>query len=279
MHHYIKNLLIFIPLICSGQLFTSGALRNVIFAFLSFCFTSSAVYFINDINDIKNDRNHPVKCKRPIAAGMISKRAAVIFTIVLISAAILFEALCFKLSASLLLLLYFVLNILYSSGLKNIPLLDVTILVSGFLIRTVFGSMVTGISISNWLYLVVISTSFYFGFGKRKNELLRQKDNNTRSVIKNYPLSFLEKNMYVCMALDFIFYALWTVDKNTVALYQNSKLIWTVPIVMIIFMKYSLTIEGNSDGDPVEVLLHDKVLIALTVGYLMLMFGLLYFVH
>ena len=279
MHHYIKNLLIFIPLICSGQLFTSGALRNVIFAFLSFCFTSSAVYFINDINDIKNDRNHPIKCKRPIAAGMISKRAAVIFTIVLISAAILFEALCFKLSASLLLLLYFVLNILYSSGLKNIPLLDVTILVSGFLIRTVFGSLVTGISISNWLYLVVISTSFYFGFGKRKNELQRQKDNNTRSVIKKYPLSFLEKNMYVCMALDFIFYALWTVDKNTVALYQNSKLIWTVPIVMIIFMKYSLTIEGNSDGDPVEVLLHDKVLIALTVGYLMLMFGLLYFVH
>ena len=78
------------------------------------------------------------------------------------------------------------------------------------------------------------------------------------------------------MALIFVFYALWTVDEKTIAVYHTSGLIWTVPVVMLIFMKYSLTVEGNSDGDPVEVLIHDKILVGLCVLYLILMFVLLY---
>ena len=80
----------------------------------------------------------------------------------------------------------------------------------------------------------------------------------------------------MCMALIFVFYALWTVDEKTIAVYHTSGLIWTVPVVMLIFMKYSLTVEGNSDGDPVEVLIHDKILVGLCVLYLILMFVLLY---
>ena len=85
--------------------------------------------------------------------------------------------------------------------------------------------------------------------------------------------------MYVCMAIVFVFYALWTVDEKTIVLYQNSRLIWTVPFLMLIFMKYSLTIEGDSDADPVEVLLHDKVLIVLSTAYLAAMFALLYLIR
>ena len=278
VHHYIKNLLVFVPLVCSGRFTDPDRLFHSFFAFLSFCFISSAVYIINDIRDIEKDRNHPAKRNRPIAAGRISVKAAVCFAGILIALAILFNFLCFKPFATVLLVLYFLLNLGYSFGMKNIPLLDITILAAGFLIRTLYGSVVTGIEMSDWLYLVILSAAFYLGLGKRRNELKRQGNEDTREVIRKYSLSFLDSNMYICMALVFVFYALWTMDAKTIEAYHGSRLIWTVPLVMLIFMKYSMTVEGNSDGDPVEVLIHDKVLIGLCVLYLLLMVALLYLI-
>ncbi len=276
VHHYIKNILVLIPLACSGQFFSREKLIPSIYAFLSFCFISSAIYFINDIRDIEKDRNHPVKRSRPIAAGQISVKSAVVFTALLTAAAIVFNVLCFNLYASLLLILYFAINLGYSFGLKNVPLLDIAILAAGFLIRALYGSVITGIQISNWLYLVIISAAFYLGLGKRRNESAKHTEDETRKVIKKYPFAFLDNNMYVCMALIFVFYSLWTVDEKTIAVYHSNNLIWTVPIVMLIFMKYSLTVEGKSDGDPVEVLVHDKALLGLCSLYVIIMFLLLY---
>jgi 4-hydroxybenzoate polyprenyltransferase len=278
VHHYIKNLLVFIPLVCNGHILDSDKLLPSVYAFFSFCFLSSAIYFINDIRDVEKDRNHPTKCNRPIAAGKIPIRSAIICAVALILLAILFNSLCFNPFATVLLMLYFLLNLGYSFGLKNVPLLDITILAAGFLIRAVYGSVVTGIEMSDWLYLVILSAAFYFGLGKRRNELKKQ-GNNTRDVIRKYPISFLESNMYVCMALVFVFYALWTMDAKTVEAYHGSRLIWTVPMVMLIFMKYSMTVEGNSDGDPVEVLIHDRVLLGLCAIYLLLMLALLYIIR
>ena len=277
MHHYIKNLLVFVPLACSGRIFDFDRLSASAFAFLSFCFMSSAIYCVNDIRDVDKDRNHPIKSKRPIASGAIGINSAIAFSVFLFLASIGFNCLCFNVYSSLLLMVYAIINIGYSFGLKNIPLLDVAILVAGFLIRALYGSIVTEIQISNWLYLVVISVAFYLGLGKRRNELTRQAQKDTRKVIKKYPFAFLDRNMYMCMALIFVFYALWTVDEKTISVYRSYGLIWTVPIVMLIFMKYSLTIEGKSDGDPVEVLIHDKALVGLCVFYLFLMFALLYY--
>ncbi len=279
VHHYIKNLLVFVPLICSGQILDPDKLLPSFYAFLSFCFISSAVYFINDIRDAEKDRNHPTKCNRPIAAGQISVRSAVIFTVVLILLAVLFNCLCFHPLSTALLAVYFLLNLGYSLGLKNIPLLDVTILAAGYLIRAMYGSVVTGIEMSDWLYLVIISAAFYLGLGKRRNELKKQGSEDTREVIRKYSFSFLDSNMYICMALVVVFYALWTMDAKTIEAYHGSRMVWTVPVVMLIFMKYSMTVEGNSDGDPVEVLLHDKVLLGLCAFYLLLMLALLYVIR
>jgi len=279
VHHYIKNLLVFVPLICSGQILDPDKLLPSIYAFFSFCFLSSAIYFINDIRDIEKDRNHPTKCNRPIAAGKISVRSAKICAVVLILLAVLFNCLCFKPFATVLLALYFLLNLGYSFGLKNIPLLDITILAAGFLIRALYGSVVTGIEMSDWLYLVILSAAFYLGLGKRRNELKKQGNQDTREVIRKYSFSFLDSNMYICMGLVFVFYALWTMDAKTFEAYHGNRLIWTVPLIMLIFMKYSMTVEGNSDGDPVEVLLHDKVLLGLCALYLLLMLALLYVIR
>ena len=278
VHHYIKNLLIFVPLACSGKLFNFEKISITVFAFLSFCFISSAIYIINDIQDIEKDKKHPVKCNRPIAKGIITVKSAIICVMFLILSSIAFNILCKSLFSSLLLTLYFLINLGYSFGLKNIPLLDIIILVTGFLIRVLYGAIVTNINISNWLYLVVISVSFYLGLGKRRNELNKYNGEKTRNVIQKYSLNFLNHNMYMCMTLIFVFYALWTVDEVTMITYHNAPLIWTVPVVILIFMKYSLTIEGDSEGDPVEVLIHDKVLIILCILYLLLMSTLLYII-
>ena len=171
VHHYIKNFLIFGALACSGNFFCKDKLITTILGFISFCLISSVIYIINDINDIEKDKLHPTKKNRPLASGEISKFNGIITAIIIATAGIIFNLSIFKISSSLLLLLYFVLNLGYSLGLKNIPIIDITILVSGFLIRVLYGAWITNIDISNWLYLTVIAASFYFALGKRRNEL------------------------------------------------------------------------------------------------------------
>ena len=274
-HHYIKNILIFAALVCSGQLFDPEKLISGILGFAAFCLVSSVVYIINDIRDVEKDRNHPTKCRRPIASGAVSPRNAGILAAALLFGAIFCNLLVFQWMASLLLALYLALNLAYSFGLKNIPIVDITILVAGFLIRILYGALVTDIVISNWLYLTVIALAFYFALGKRRNELKQLKDGQTRKVLEAYPVDFLDKTMNMCLTLAIVFYSLWSMADSTVAAY-GQQLVFTVPIVMLIVMKYSLNIEGESDGDPVEVLVHDKVLLLLCLVYFSAMFLILY---
>lgn len=277
VHHYVKNLLVFAALACSGQLFVLGKLTIAAAAFLAFCMVSSAVYIINDICDREKDAKHPTKCKRPIASGEISVKAAWVLTAGLLVCAAVCNSFAFHSSSSLLLLGYLVLNLAYSFRLKHVPIVDVAILVSGFLIRIVYGAIVTDITISSWLYLTVIAAAFYFALGKRRNELRQTEDDETRPVLKAYPMKFLDMNMGMCLTLTNVFYALWSIDEKTTASYQTDSLLFTVPIVLLITMKYSLDVEGDSDGDPVEVLLHDKLLLSLVILYLIIMLFILYF--
>lgn len=276
VHHYLKNFLVFAALACSGQMFNTGKLFMGVFAFISFCMLSSVIYIINDIRDKEKDKKHPTKSKRPIASGSVSVKNAGILATILFVIAMIFNAFTYNTTATLLLLLYFILNLLYSFGLKNIPIVDISILVSGFLIRVLYGASVTGITVSNWLYLTIIALSFYFALGKRRNELKQINDGATRQVLKSYPVAFLDKNMNTFLTLANVFYALWSMDEKTKIFYNNEYLVFTVPIVFLITMKYSLNIEGESDGDPVEVLIHDKVLLTLCVLYAASMFMILY---
>ncbi len=275
VRHYVKNFLVFAALACSGQLFNIEKLTTGIVAFIAFCMVSSVVYIINDIRDREKDRKHPIKSKRPIAAGTVSVKNAWKMVVVLLVLAIICNSITFRVIPTLLLLLYLVLNLAYSFGLKNIPIVDITILVAGFLIRILYGAFVVEITISNWLYLTVLAVSFYFALGKRRNELKKIGNGETRKVLKEYPVNFLDKNMYMCLALTNVFYALWSMDKASDPA-GDSSLILTVPLVLLITMKYSMNIEGESDGDPVEVLLRDKVLLVLCSVYLITMFVILY---
>ena len=277
IHHYLKNGLIFLPIVFSGNLLDKNDFIKVILGFLAFSFAASIVYIINDIQDVESDRMHEVKCKRPIASGAVSLIEAWVLVAIL-SALIIFLISLIKintLGAFIIVGTYIGINIMYSMGLKNKPLIDIAILAFGFLLRVIFGSVIIGVVTSNWLYLTVMAMSFYLGLGKRRNEIIKQ-GSNSRKVLKYYTKDFLDKNMYMCLAITVVFYSLWTVDINTIARLSNENLVWTVPLVILICMKYSLNVEGNSHGDPVDVVLGDRVLLALIAIYAFVTFILIY---
>ena len=170
--HYLKNFLIFLPLIFSGNIFDKAKLLSCVFAFLAFSAASSVVYIINDIKDREKDRQHEVKKTRPIASGKVSVKQAVVIALFCVLVSYIFAALSiesFSHVSFLYIIIYVLLNIAYSFGLKNIPLLDLSILVSGFLLRVLYGASIIDVSVSNWLYLTVISAAFYLGLGKRRD--------------------------------------------------------------------------------------------------------------
>ena len=276
--HYIKNFLVFVSVFFTQNLFNVPLLLRVGVGFVSFCLLSSVIYIMNDINDVEADRNHEVKRNRPIASGQVSIPAAYVLAAVLLVTAFVICVLSkFTVPCFIVMVCYFLVNLGYSMGLKNVPILDIVLLVSGFLLRVLFGAAIIGSSVSSWVYLTVIALSFYLGLGKRRNELNKAgTSGSTRKVLQFYTYAFLDKFMYLCLTLAIAFYALWSADEAIAVKYGTDKLIWTVPFVIVLMMKYSADIESGSYGDPVDVILHDKVLVILALIFGATLFGLVY---
>ncbi|MGN1389219.1 MAG: decaprenyl-phosphate phosphoribosyltransferase [Bulleidia sp.] len=271
--HYIKNLIVLFPLFFSEQLLTAPIERqNALLGFLAMCMAASAIYVINDLHDIEKDRNHPTKCRRPLASGEVSPSEAYVLLAVLLVLCVFFSVLIGNLAGALILVLYLFLNLCYSNGLKNQPVIDVVILVSGYVLRLLYGALITQIKVSDWLFLTVMCGSFFLGFGKRRNEFQIQRgDETSRPVLKRYSLNFLDKNMYCFMTLTDMFYSLWVIEK------ENNLLFWSIPLFFLILMIYSFDVEGNADGDPVEVILGDRKILLLAVIYAVLVICGVYF--
>lgn len=271
--HYVKNFLIFLPLLFSKQLLNGdGRLWNTAWAFVAFCLLASAIYLFNDIRDKEKDRHHPTKKNRPIASGRVSVPVAwAVFAVLLFigSGVACYVSYCSSWLVLVVLALYVGLNVLYSLRLKNVPVLEIGILAAGFMMRVMLGGYAAHVVVSDWLYLTILAASFYMGLGKRRNELQSNGDKETRKVLRFYNQRFLDRNMYMFLALAIAFYSLWSMS-------QKNGVIWTVPLVMLLAMRYSLIVEGTSDGDPVELILKDKTLLLLSVAYMLLMAGLLY---
>lgn len=278
--HWLKNGLVILPLFFGKEILNVDKITSVILAFLIFSMISSIIYVINDINDIEIDKNHPTKKNRPLASGKISVRNAILVLMLLLILSTSLIIYLYNKTTNIYIILipiiYIVLNILYSLKLKQVPIIDVAILVSGFVLRVYYGGVSSNIEISTWLYLMVMFGSFYLGFGKRRNELKQNEEKNTRKVLQFYNKEFLDKNMYVSLGLAIISYSLWCVDPLTKLNITSNYLILTIPLIMMIFQKYSLIIEGDSDGDPIEVILNDKTLIFLLLIYIISMFVIVY---
>ncbi len=278
-YHWIKNLIMFVPLGFSGQLFNARQFLPTVVGFIAFCLIASSVYLMNDIQDRDKDRQHPTKKNRPIASGAVSVSSAIIYLSILLilgfGLSLLTSLFVGNWALALWPLGYFVINLGYSNGLKNVPLIDVAIIAVGFLMRLLFGAGISDVTVSSWLFLTVLSASFFLGFGKRRNEITKS-GSKSRTVLNAYSYNFLDKIMYVFLGLTIGFYSMWTINGLNAS--ASHLMIWSVPLVMIIVADYSLIVEGDSDGDPAEVLRHSKTLSILVIAYVLLMLVLLYFV-
>ena len=264
--HYLKNLLIFFPLFFNGSIMDVTLIIKCLIGFISFCFISSCVYIMNDIKDAENDKKHPIKKNRPIASGIVSIKNASILIILLFLLSILiilFGIIFFGINvfAIFYLLIYFVLNILYSFVLKKIPIIDIICLACFYLIRVIYGGFVTDIDISNWLFLTVFFSSLYFGYGKRRNEIVNC--NVSREVFKYYTVDFLDKNMNICLTMFLLFYSLWANEMT------YSIILYSIIIVYYIVIRYNMKLDENKFDNPVDIITNDVILILCIIIYIL----------
>ncbi len=265
--HWIKNGLVFLPMFFA-MTFSKESIISTIIGFFAFSIMASVIYIINDLRDIEKDKNHPRKKERPIASGRVGKTEAVILAIILLigAAGLNYLATNGILNPSLgWLLSYFIINLVYSFGAKNIPIIDVCILAAGFVLRVYYGASIVAVSVSKWLFLTILSASLFLGLGKRRKEL-KIKDGEVRAVLKSYNEKFLESFMNICLSLLIVFYSLWAMEQTGTYMYLS------IPILIALFMQYMLFLETSDEGDPITLFFQHKSLIItalIYVGFMM----------
>ena len=266
---WLKNLFVFFALIFSLELFEWNKFLQAVTLTLSFCLISSAIYVLNDICDVEKDRIHAVKKNRPIASGQISLPCAWILLICLTIAGFGL-ALSVNFSSFLLILAYVVINILYSKWLKTKVVIDCFCIAAGFVLRVMVGGTIVSAGISDWMFLTVVSLSLFMAFGKRRGELHRYGVGGTRDVLEIYEMNFLNGIVFMCAGLTMAFYSLWSISRE-------SNLVYTVPIVLFIVIRYLLLVfSGRSEADPTALILSDKTLLVSFGFCALIMLVLLY---
>ena len=270
-HQYVKNGFVLIGPLFSQQWYLHTIVQAML-AFLAFCFMASAVYVLNDLLDVEADRQHPVKCHRPLPAGTLSMSFAWRLLGLLVAGGLTLAALVsvwvlFFVSA------YFVLNIFYSWKLKHVVILDVFIISAGFMLRLLAGTVGLGIEPSQWLLLCGLMVTLFLGFAKRRAELLMLEgsgDTNgaTRRVLNEYSPAMLEQFIGVTAACTVLSYGLYTVAPETVALHESTSLIYSLPFVIYGIFRYLFLLHRRSRGnDTASDLLTDRHLLITVLAW------------
>lgn len=259
-HQWVKNFLLFGGLIFSRSLFDAGLLLRSVQGFFLFCLASSAVYLLNDLRDVENDRQHPKKRLRPLAAGDLSPRLAVVAMSFLMLTAVGFG---FQLGVTFgaLVAIYLILNVAYTFSLKRQPIVDVMCIASGFVLRAIAGTIVIAAVPSPWIVLCTMTLAVFVGFGKRRHELVSLSDDATkhRDCLSGYSQQFLDLMMAVSAASALVSYALYTVAGETVSRFGTHLLIATTPFVMYgIFRFFYLVHLQTEGGDPSKLFVTDR---------------------
>ncbi len=251
---WLKNLFVLAPIVFSLELFERDTFIRALILTFSFCLISSAVYVFNDIKDIEKDRKHSVKKNRPVAAGRISLPFAWMMTAVLAVCGLVLAyfvnlpSLCFVLA-------YILINIFYSGWLKKQAVIDCFCIAAGFVLRVLVGGTIVNEGVSDWMFLTVIAFSLFMAFGKRRGEILTHSERDTRTVLDSYEIPFLTGSVFMCAGLTTVFYSLWCLS-------QGAHLVYTVPVIMFIIIRYLMVVfSGSSDGDPTTVILSDKTIL------------------
>jgi decaprenyl-phosphate phosphoribosyltransferase len=265
---WVKNVLVVAAPLASADLGHVSVLAKIALAFVAFCLAASAVYLINDVVDVEEDRAHPVKCHRPIAAGRVPVGLAIGASVVFFAAGLAVASLA---SPQLLIVLgvYVVVQLGYCLGLKHQPVIDICIVASGFLIRAVAGGAAANIPLSQWFLLCAGFGSLFMVAGKRYAEyvLVERTGAKIRRSLEGYSASYLRFVWTLSATVLIMTYGLWAFEIR--AAHHNSvwSVISIVPFVVAV-LRYAVDVDGGNGGEPEDIALGDRVLQVLAVLWL-----------
>ncbi len=263
-HQWLKNAFVFAGLLFS-QSWQDGAMAlKVLNAFAAFCCFSSMVYILNDWHDRAADARHPLKRLRPLASGAVPPVAALVLALLLLAGGVWLAAG----NAILLTLLgiYTALNLAYSWRLKQVPVVDVAIIASGFMLRLLAGTLAVGIPPSRWLLLAGLFVALFLGFSKRKAESFHNEADQ-RAVLEHYPPALLDIFMAVTMTASLMTYGLFATSPEA-QLQHGDRLVYTVPIVIFALLRYAYQVHRGRGEDVSRDLLRDPWILAALAGWL-----------
>ncbi len=263
-HQWLKNVFVFAGLVFSQNWRDTTLDWRVFYAFAAFCCLSSMVYIINDWHDRASDALHPTKRNRPLASGAVAVPVALVLAGLLLVAGLLLAA--GNRTLLLLLAAYVVLNLAYSWRLKQVPVVDVSIIASGFMLRLLAGTVAVGIPPSRWLLLTGIFVALFLGFAKRKAESFHEEASR-RAVMAHYPSALLDTFMAVTMTATLTTYSLFATSPEA-QLQHGERLLYTVPVVIFGMLRYTYQVHRGHGEDVARDMLRDPWILGAGVLWL-----------
>lgn len=274
VHQWVKNMFIFAPLFFSGHLMDLDKVICCAFAFLSFGLNASSIYIINDYKDIEKDKLHPTKKTRPLAAGTISKNLGALLFVVLAGVSLTF-AYFINPNFFVVVSIYFVMNLIYSFGLKKVSLIDIVIISIGFVLRVTAGGVVVKIEVSQWLYIMTFLIALFIAFAKRRDDVLLEMETGEqmRKSISGYNLEFISSAISILCGVLIVSYLLYITSHEITSRFQNRPIYISTIFVIIGVLRYlQITLVEKNSGSPTKILLKDRFL-QFTVMFWMLFFA------
>lgn len=256
---WVKNVFVLAPIVFAERLADPELLVSAILAFATFCLAASCIYLINDLGDREDDRRHPLKKHRPIAAGDLSVSAGWAAAATL-AALTLGASLYLGIEFLIILAVYLAVNVAYSRGLKRVVILDVMVVSAGYVFRVMAGAAAIRVDVSPWLLLCTVFLALLLILSKRRHELLLLAGDagDHRAVLQHYSATFLDQMINVVTASSVVCFALYAMDDDTVARFGSDRLIYTLPLVIFgIFRYLYLVYQTDNPRNPTEALMRD----------------------
>lgn len=283
---WVKNAFVFLPVFFDGHLHETGYLLPAFIAFVAFSLAASGIYCFNDIYDADADRKHPVKCRRPIASGSVGKTEGLLLMLA-----------CFVLSLTVIFLhkwhsdeglwrvcvvvvSYILLNIAYCVRLKQIALVDVFVIATGFVLRVFAGGFATGIYLSHWIILMTFLLALFLAFAKRRDDVVIYEDTGViaRKNVNRYNLDFMNQAITIVASITMVCYILYTVSPEVIERFDSPYVYITSIFVLAGIIRYlQLTIVDVKSGSPTKILMKDLFIQLCILGWVGIFIAIIYF--
>lgn len=276
---WAKNLFLFIPLFFAGRFFEYDKIAQVFLGFLAFSFLASSIYIINDYRDIEDDKKHPEKKFRPLAAGTVNKTAALVISFLLLAGGVILGYSLDESGKFLFVLgIYYFLNLSYSLGLKNISILDILILSAGFVLRVKAGAILADVGLTQWLTIMTFLLALFMAIAKRRDDVVLKISTGMemRKAVKGYTLDFLNTMLALFSAILIVSYINYTVSAVSYVKFGH-RLYYTALFVIAGIMRYlQITFVSNKAGSPTDILYKDRFIQITLLLWMISFFVILY---